>query len=181
MLFRSEDATRAKSSFLAVMSHEIRTPMNGVIGMADLLARTDLDKRQQRFVTTLRESGERMLALVDELLDFSKIESGKVSLEQQPMSVAEVIDRTVRLMEGRAQLKGLTLETKLDPQLPSWVLGDKNRLGQILNNLVGNALKFTDQGDVTISARVLADELLEFTVQDTGSGKIGRASCRERV
>ena len=170
----AEAATQAKSQFLANMSHEIRTPMNGVLGMAELLSRTNLTDKQQRFATTIRRSGEALLTIINDILDWSKVEAGKIELEHVAfdlqLTVAEIIDLFIQ----PAQDKGLVLDCHIDPALPSVLSGDPHRLRQIFVNLLGNALKFTDVGEIIVSATLVEDTqetvLVRFSVQDTGVG-----------
>jgi signal transduction histidine kinase len=169
----AERATQAKSAFLANMSHEIRTPMNGVLGMAELLQRTPLDAEQRRFVSALSRSGRALLALLNDLLDFSKIEADRLVLESRVFDLHAALDDCVQLMAPSASRKGVQLHYQRAPEVPQWVRGDPLRLQQIVNNLLGNAVKFTDSGEVRLAVRAaaaLGPGGVQIEVTDTGCG-----------
>ncbi len=176
----AKQASQSKSQFLANMSHEIRTPMNGVLGMAELLLGTELDERQRRFIESLYRSGEALLDIINDILDFSKIEAGKLELESIDFDLRTLVEDLVELLAPRAHQKGIELAYKLAPGLPPTVRGDPTRLRQILINLVGNAIKFTERGEVVLTVEPLAADvadagaapatIVRFVIRDTGIG-----------
>jgi len=171
---RAEEASQAKAQFLSTMSHEIRTPMNAVIGMTHLLEQEDPKPAQLDNLKTLRFSAENLLALINDILDFNKIEAGRVTLEEVPFNLAALLEGVRQSMRYRIEEKGIYLQTHLDPAVPQYLLGDPVRLTQVLNNLVGNAIKFTNQGGVQVNVQLKAAQnsavTLHVQVHDTGIG-----------
>ena len=162
------DAARARYTFLATMSHEIRTPLNGVLGLTEVLLHTELNKDQRELASTVRDSGQLLRALLDDVLDFSKIDSGRLEVEAVSINLHQLCEEVVDLWRGPAGERNLRLESVPEPDAPKWILGDPTKLKQVLGNLVSNAIKFTDQGHVHIVAS--GGTQLRLEVQDTGIG-----------
>ena len=171
---KAEEAKQFEHRFLANMSHEIRTPMNAVMGMTNLVLKTELDERQLKYMKAIQISSHNLLGIINDILDISKIQAGKIEFENIPFSVEEVFGNINSIFQFKAEEKGLTLNLKRDEKMPEYLSGDPTRLNQVLINIAGNAIKFTEQGSVTLSCRLISQEekklWVEFSIKDTGIG-----------
>ncbi len=171
---KAEESTKLKEAFLANMSHEIRTPMNAIIGFSDILSKRDMGAQEKEYVNTIKAAGENLLTIINDILDISKIEAGMMAFEEQVFSVKELFTSLHVMLMGKVKEKHLELHFNCNDAIPDSLLGDPTRLTQIIINLAGNAIKFTQEGKVVVDVKVIKDEneivLLEFTVTDTGIG-----------
>src|SRR5262249_16989723 len=178
----AEAAAQAKGDFLANMSHEIRTPMNAILGMAHLALKTELTAKQRDYVTKIRGAGQSLLGIINDILDCSKIEAGHLDIEKIEFHLDEVLENLSTIVGQKAQEKGLEFLISVEPGIPATLVGDPLRLGQILINLVNNALKFTEKGEVVVSARLQeaasGRAVLSFAVRDSGIGMTPEQTAR---
>ncbi|TNE36540.1 MAG: response regulator [Alphaproteobacteria bacterium] len=176
----AEHANNAKSSFLAMMSHEIRTPMNGILGMASVLKDTEITNKQREYLDVISQSGDSLMTIINDILDFTRLDAGKVELDEDIFSPQDLVNQAMRLFENEARQKGLETVVKISDHVPQMLIGDEMRLRQIILNLVGNAIKFTEKGSVTLSLDAMAcegDVVLDCRVTDTGIGIVEGAQA----
>ncbi|MFM7016877.1 MAG: histidine kinase dimerization/phospho-acceptor domain-containing protein, partial [Bacteroidota bacterium] len=168
------ETQKFRDQFMANMSHEIRTPMNAIVGLTNLLVKSELNEQQARYLEVIRKSGENLLVIINDILDLSKIEAGKMELEKRPFPLKSTLETVKLILNVKAEEKGIFLNEMLDKQLPEFVVGDETRFTQIITNLVGNAIKFTEKGGVTLKAEVLdqshSNAKIKFSIIDTGIG-----------